>query len=260
MFSDVTAGLLPDEARGWLPEGPDGVYDATSLYEYINGGAEVYLALNVRSVTGRRYAKGNEPEIIADVFLMGSSPDAFGAYHHDIREGDPAGIGAESEYADGALAFWKGPYFVSILALDETPGIREAVLEIGSSIAASIREEGGPPDLLERIPRGDRDPDSVRYFHTHQSLGRYHSLGADNLLGLDAGTEGVLARYGGKTHSLVLIRYPSAGNAREALSRFRSRYPAPEHGAAGRVLGNLLAVVPDAPSAEAAERAVEEVK
>jgi len=119
-------GLLPAEVHGWEATGPGQLYDPDSLYEYIDGGAEVYRALNVRAVCARTYARESAPEFTADLFEMGSPADAFGAYHHDMREGEPAGVGQESELADGSLAFWKGPYFVSILLMeeDEAAGLR----------------------------------------------------------------------------------------------------------------------------------------
>jgi hypothetical protein len=260
--------LLPGEVRGWKAEPPDGLYDAETLYEYIDGGAEVYRALNVRRVLGRRYLSPEGPEIIADLFDMGSARDAFGAYHHDLREGEPAGIGRESEYLEGSLAFWKGPYFVSIIALGESEEVRTAVLELGRGIAGRIREEGEPPAIIGLLPETGLLAGHTRYFHSHHSLGRHLPLPGENPLGLDERTEGLLARYA-PAASLLLVRYPEAGAAQSAgekLAELLSQGTGPEEAGQGedgswtatRAEGRTLIAVLGAASQAEADRLLEE--
>jgi hypothetical protein len=271
-------GMFPPEVHGWKPEGPDGLYDAGSLYDYIDGGAEVYRQLNVRAVRARRYVKEGSPEIIADLFEMESAADAFGAYHHDTRKEEPAGIGQESEYDSGALAYWKGRYFVSIISLDETPEARLAVLDLGRRVAEGIREEGSPPGLMRFLPEKDLLEAETRYFHTHLSLNRYYFVSERNPLNLGPGTEGLLARYrvtspesaDAPPYMLLLVAYPSTADAREALRQLREEL----HGDAGvegasqassgawtgaRVIERVLVAVLDAPSGAEGKRVLEEV-
>lgn len=270
--------MLPPHVNGWAAVEPDGLYDAERLYEYIDGGAEVYRALNVREVFARRYEREGFPEIIADLFDMGSASDAFGAYHHDLRDGASAGIGQESEYADGMLAFWKERYFVSILATDETPETRGAVIELGRHVAAAIREEGAPPDLLRLLPEQGLLPAQVHYFHGHLSLSRYQSISDRNILKLGKSTEGILARYrpapsgtpDAAPFALLLVGYPSPEKAREGLESFTDEH-LPEADARGvgrtekgtwagaRAAGRILIGVLDAPSRADVERSLQDV-
>jgi hypothetical protein len=275
---DEIAGILPVEVRGWTAVEPDGVYTGETLYEYIDGGAEVYRALNVRQVTGRTYEKPGAPEIIVDLFDMGSTSDAFGAYRHDLRTGEPAGIGRESELTEGSLAFYKGPYFVSIITLEETEASRDAMLEIGRRIDAAISQGGQPPELVRYLPEEGALSEQVHYFHTHESLNVYFSLGEGNPLLLHEKTEGIVARYAGDRaggeagpYTLLLVRYPSREEAREAIAgllemRFEG---AGDDGAAqgedgswqaARLVGEILACVFGAPTREEAERALSEVE
>lgn len=259
------ASILPLEIHGWIKEGEDALYDRDTLFDYLDGGAEVYRSFHVRKVVARRYSKSGQPEIIADVFEMGSSADAYGVYHHDLRREKGAGVGNDSEYLEGALQFWKGPFFVSVLTLEENEASAKAVLDLGRAIASAIPDSGSPPDLLDLLPTRDRLTGQVRYFHDHSSLNSYYFLADLNLLGLDSRTEGVLARYGldvrraGKTVVLVLVRYPSTQEAVEAHERFMAGY-LPEADAGGVALveggkwvgvrsqGDLLVAVFDAGS------------
>ncbi|MBN2311663.1 MAG: hypothetical protein JXR94_21980 [Candidatus Hydrogenedentes bacterium] len=268
------AGLLPGEVEQWRPAEPDGLYDADTLYEYIDGAAEVYRALNVRAVVGRRYARDGEPDILADVFDMGSSEDAYGAYHHDVREGEDAGIGQESEYLGGSLTFWKGRYFVCIMPFDETEAVRRAVLALGEAIASRIPGEGWPPGLLDVLPQAGLRPGRVHYFHDHHLLNSRRFIAQENVLHLGPDTEGVLASYGtgadAKATTLILIRYPSAAGARNACGDF-VRTCLPGMGADGvsrqdnglwagaRQEGRLFAGVLDAPAPDDVTRLLDEV-
>lgn len=274
------ADLLPAETEGFKPSGPDGIYNFDNLFKLIDGGAEVYRALNVRTVLDRRYVKKGAPDIIVDVFDMGSSQDAFGAYHFDIREEKDARIGQESEYAGGALYFWKDRYFVSVIALDETEESTRAVLALGRAIAAAIPRKGTPPKLVERLPSTGLIPAQVHYFHDWVSLNRRYTLGEENLLELDRKTEGVLARYrcgpqsAGEKRSrscvLVLIDYPSRQKAEQAHGRFLGKRlaDADEQGVArtgdnmwagSRQVGTLFVGVFDAPTRAEVLRLMDEV-
>jgi len=225
------ARMLPAQIHGWEAQSPNGVYNSENLYDYIDGGAEVYRSFNVQTVIARRYVKEGAAEIVADLFDMGSSENAFGAYFHDVREGPAAGIGRDSEYLSGYLSFWKGRYFVSILALDETEESKRAMLDLGKAIADQIADAGTKPDLLRLLPEKGRISKHVHYFHNHTCLNTHYFLADENLLNLDLETEGVVARYRpakpegkGDFFVLVLIRYPSAEKGQEAYKSFLQRY------------------------------------
>ncbi len=227
------ASLLPDEVRGYRPEGADETYDRDSLFDLIDGGAEVYRALNVKRVLSRRYHKPRAAEIMVDVFDMGSSNDAFGAFHHDMREGKSAGVGVESEKQGSSLFFWKDRYFVSVVALADTRTTRTVVLAMAKAIDKRIHAKGTKPDLVRLLPERGLVKSQLHYFHDWQLLSRLHSLGNENALHLDEKTEGILARYrsrvkqGGKGSTapaaLLLIRYANAGDALEARDSFTEK-------------------------------------
>ena len=80
------ARLLPAAAQGWRAAGADEVVDRDGLFQLLDGGAEAYRSLNVRTVIERHYLKPGAPEIVVDVFDMGSSADAYGAWHRSMCE------------------------------------------------------------------------------------------------------------------------------------------------------------------------------
>jgi hypothetical protein len=221
--------LLPAQVDGWKPEGKDTYFDHNTLFSLINGGAEVYRALNVKQVVDRRYRQADGPDIIVDVFDMGSSKDAFGAFHIDIREEQDVGVGHESEYQGGALYFWKDRYFVSVVSLKETQASKRAVIALGRAIAKKIPQQGKMPGLVGRLPQKGLVKSQVHYFHDWEGLNRLHFIADDNLLGLSRDTEGILARYR-PSGVLVLIRYPHRQDAGLAYKRFVEIFKADQRG------------------------------
>ena len=226
--------LPPEETLGWKAVEADRVYDADGLYEYMNGAAEVYRALDVQGVLTRRYAREGQPEILCDLYDMGSDAGAYGAYHHNSRKGRDAGIGRESELVEGALAFWKGPYYAHLMTFERTEESEVAMLNLARAMAQSIAEEGEIPGIVQALPERGLVGEEIHYFHTALSLNAHCFVADENILHLDAETEAVLAHYQAEIppdagpemggYILLLIRYPEEAAAANALQSFLGAY------------------------------------
>jgi Family of unknown function (DUF6599) len=223
--------LLPDFVDGYRPDGDPRRYARDDLFELLNGGAEVYRSLNVRGAVSQVYANSEAPDVLVDVFDLGSSSDAYGAYHHDMREGPSAGVGHESEQAGCSVFFWKDRYFVSVVALADSDTSRRGVARIADALAQGIDSDGEVPTLVGWLPQRGLVTSQVHYFHTWSLLERHYHFAEDNLLLLDFDTEGVLARYrdeGDATctglTALMVVRYPSEERAEKAHQLFETSY------------------------------------
>jgi len=232
-FAQVeTASLarhLPGEIGGWKPAGDD-LYTGDRIFEYIDGAGEVYRAYNYRSLLARRYAKPGRPDIIVDLFDMGTAADAFGVFTHGL-EGERLDIGQGAVSMEGLVSFWKDRYFVSLYVETETPEVRRALLDLSRAIASSIPGEGKLPGILALFPEGF-DVRTARYFHKHLILNYHFFVSSDNILLLDDTTEAALASSGegARKISLLIIRYPSVPAADRAAGSFAKNYL---HGDAG---------------------------
>ena len=132
-----------------------------------------------------------------------------------------------------SLYFWKGRYFVSIVALDIGNESDRAVLELGKAIADAIPCECEKPAIFQFLPERNRILAPVKYLHTHLVLNHYYFLAEENILLLDRTTEGAVARYRDnqtdaveKDEPLVVVavRYTSEESARKAHESFLNNY------------------------------------
>ena len=212
---------LPDKVDRWNRIEPPGTYSPQTLSDYIDGGAELFLSYNFKGALAVKYADASENEIAVDIFDMGSSYDAFGVFAH-TRETNAEDFGQGSEYAAGLLTFWKGRFYVSVLAYPETPASQNAVTALGQAIAGAIREEGPVPPILALLPPENLQSETVRYFHHYIWLNSFSFVSNENVLNIGADTPAALAKYRtpGSSLLLLLVRYPDAKRAGAAAGQF----------------------------------------
>ncbi|MFQ6103663.1 MAG: DUF6599 family protein [Candidatus Glassbacteria bacterium] len=216
---------LPDSIDGWKVHVKDQTYDRGNLYDYIDGGAELYLSFEFKTLINRTYSLPGQPDIVVDLFDMGSSKDAFGVFSLS-RETVDETFGQGSQYTGGLLLFWKNNYFVSILASPETDESKKAVFALAKGIEAAIPGEGPLPDILSLLPQRLLVPESIRYFRHHIWLNSHYFVAAENILNINEKTDAVLAKYGelGKRSVLLLVEYQNDDEARLGYSSFVQHY------------------------------------
>ncbi len=267
----ILGGLMPREINGWVAREKDELYDPETIFDYINGAGEVYRSYNFKQLLARRFSKEGQPDLVADLFEMTSSRDAFGVFTHDL-EGDDAGVGRGSTYKGGLLSFWKGRFFVSLYAEEETEEAKKALFALSQKVASSIEEEGEKPDIVSFLPEEARVGKGVHYFHNHLILNYHFYVSDENILLLNQETEAALGTYREKNEKLylLLVRYPEKSKTSQAYQSFTKVYmpDAKEAGivqtedekwTASRVKDDILVIVFNAPSADFAKRMIEHV-
>ena len=215
------------EAAGWKWDEKEMEYNSKSLFDYMDGAAELYLVYGFQRLTVRKFEKPSQPPITLELYEMASSEDAYGLFSFD-RQDEAAGIGQGSEFGGGLLRFWKGKYFASIYADGEGAEVESAILAMGRATAELIQETGPEPKLVDLIPGKDFGlvDRSARYLKSHVLLNQRFFIAHQNILNLSRRTEAVLAQYSREKQktNLLLIRYPGVKEARDAYQSFMGAY------------------------------------
>jgi hypothetical protein len=217
--------LLPTQIAGWQVIENDLAFDRTNIFDYMNGGGEIYLAYNFQRLLVRTYQQLNAPVIVAEVYQMTTSGDAFGIFTHD-RDGTDINMGQAGLYGAGLLRFWQDRYFVRIYAEQETLASKNAVMELGKHITNVILQVGNPPAILQFLPDAGIIPNSLHYFHTQISLNIHYYIPEASLFDLSPQTEVVLVRYQveDKYQNLLLIQYPALEQTQRVFSQVVKQY------------------------------------
>lgn len=237
------SGNLPDTntVQGWSPQGPARTYDTKNLYDLVDGQSEAFFAYNFEQVAVRRYQNSAGVQIFAEIWQVQQPADAFGLFSSN-RSGSDIGIGYEGDSDPGRrIAFWQNRYFVQVYASKTIP---DADLEhFAMWIASKLPQNGERPALVGRAPSEGLVQGKLMYFHQEISVQNELWLGGQNLLGLGADTEGILARYALSSGEarLLLVQYPDVQRASAGLAGLQSA--GVENLAASRAAGKLLGAV-----------------
>ncbi len=227
---------IPGQIREWKAKTGDRTFNRETLFKYIDGGAELYLAYDFQQVFARTFSGPGENEILLDIYDMGSAADAFGVFTSE-REDEEAGIGQGSEYSEGLLRYWKDRFFISIISVGDNPDAGAVIKELGKAVADAIPSTGEKPGILKYLPQQHLDKKTIRYFHTALLLDKHYYIADENILNLSVKTGCVLAEYRFPDNDrepayLLLIHYETEDRAQKSYENFIKIYM-PESGDTG---------------------------
>ena len=224
MHADMQS--MPKQIGAWKADGKDQVFDRETIFKYIDGGAELYLAYDFRQVFCRKFSGPGHSEIVLDIYDMGTAADAFGIFTSE-REDEDAQIGQGSEFGGGLLRFWKDHFFVSILASNGDEKTDHAVIELGKAVDHALPAIGAEPDLLKCLPQANLDKKKIRFFHQPLLLDKHYFVANENILNLGPKTDCLLAEYPLNKEDflvLLLVRYENQAQANAAYDHFVQNY------------------------------------
>jgi len=241
--------FFPKEVNGWRSAGEPQRIDENNIFEYMNGAGELYLSFNLDHLRVFEYRDGDSNSIVVEVYWMENSNDAFGRLSLDWG-GESVDLGFSGDsgsleeivpssralYGRGLLRVWSENLHLRILGPNDSPAIRETILELGR-LAVSGQEESHLPDLLGGVspaPEGTEwilKKERTSYFHSHLVLNSVLYLSHENILKLGPDTDCLKVSYGkdlygstGRSVDLLLIRYPGSSEAAEGLESFIAGY------------------------------------
>ncbi len=156
--------LLPKNLpEGWiLIEGPR-VYARKTLFEHLDGQAELYFKYGYQKSIFAIYQDQEKPEnqIEIDIYEMENTLQAFGIFSRLRTEDRSGGIGSDSSLDDRSVLFYKGKYFVMLYGTEPNP---PAMKELALSISSRISDPSPIPKEIGFFPSRNLKPGSIQYF------------------------------------------------------------------------------------------------
>lgn len=135
------AGFFPDtnEVPGWSKTGETRTFEASRLWEYIDGDAEKYIQAGVQKTLTTDFRYKGQIDAVADIHVMANPEGARKIFESAPSVGShPVGLGDSARLSKGSLTFRKGPYFVRLVAYQEAPEVENALVELGKAIEKKL--------------------------------------------------------------------------------------------------------------------------
>jgi hypothetical protein len=240
--------LLPKNVGIWTrPESPK-IITTKNIFDYMDGAGELYLAYRFDHLESYEYQAEAQKEILVELYFMESSDDAFGLLSMDWG-GEPMNLNTLSPeytstdkqpwpralYGEGLLRIWSDNIYARVMAYQETPESKQAVLELGSTI---VKDRTNPPapELMEALPSALHQSwklrkDRAGYLRSHLVLNSQYYLGHENMLDLNHTTEVVTAPYEKMDSSesrsriqFLTVKYSNPEQTKNALAHFHRVY------------------------------------
>lgn len=222
--SDLT-GMLPDQIEGWQAEKTLILNTPSDLYNYIDGGAELYISYGFGQALSKTYTKEGNPEVLAEVYDLLETRNAFGVFTQ-TREEEESLFGQGTYSLPGAVFFWKGRFYISLSTWDATPEADRFIKVLASHISCAVTHEGEKPAVVSYLPLEGLIPHGYKYFHHTVWMNAFFFVSDHNVLNIDEYTDAVLARYAqgeGRIY-LLMVQYKDGTSAGNAFDNFGKEF------------------------------------
>jgi hypothetical protein len=211
---------LPEEGTvpGWTPSGPPLRFNPGSLFNHINGGAELFLEFGFRELILRRYEQGDN-EITLEAYHMEGPLPALGVYLAKCGKETPLeGIDARNTGGPVQITAVRGAWFLQV---NNPLGDEKAFPAMKGLLAPVLDAIPDTPvsSPLDRLPAEGRIPGSERLVRGPYGLEPVYTFGEGDVLLLGGKIFGAVADYrSGETVTTRLrIEYPDREAGRSAL-------------------------------------------
>jgi len=217
------AEYLPEdgEVQGWKKQGKSQHYEGESLYEYIDGGAEIYHEYGFKSVLAQDFVHSVGKSVSVEIFEMATPESAYGIYTFKTNaEGKKVRIGTEAQLADYYLNFWKGSILVTLTGFDETEETIKGLLDIAQEIGSRLDATGQRAEIVSLLPEQDLVPQSVKYFKGLLGLRNSHPFFDMNIFGFEEGVKGDFEN----AYSVFIIQFKERDECLDQYEQLKKNY------------------------------------
>jgi len=155
-------------------------YTPDTLFEYINGGADLFLNFEFERLHSRRYKNEKGGEITVDIYIHRDHANGFGIYTQERTEdGNFISAGTEGYYEEGILNFFKGTAYVKMSSFDLGDTEEKIMTDLAAEVAAALPGPEGFPALFNRFPGENNVKGSDKFINLnylgHSFLNRVYS-------------------------------------------------------------------------------------
>jgi len=214
-----------NHAPGWVKSERAFRFEKSNLYDYIDGGAELFLEFGFDRLLVQRYKRVDakrEDEIALEVYAMESSEAALGIYLTKCGKETPIrGIKARNTGDRYQFCIVKGDCFIQVNNFSGDETLLHVMVKLAQRTLATI-PKGHPVKLLNRLPKKDLVAGSGLIIRGPYALQPIFTFGRGDVLQLGGRVFGVTGDYvgaSGDIYTRIFIFYPES---KAALAAFEN--------------------------------------
>jgi hypothetical protein len=202
--------LIPE---GTKPMTSPEIFNSTTLYEKINGKAELYLSAGFKLLRSQRFTSLTNSALWMEAFIyeMNSPKGAFAVYSQQRRDnGVPTDISRFSYRTENAFFMMQGPYYVEIVSSKSSEEMTRFMLAFAEGFVEKFPSDSRLIPELSLFPNTCADEGHITMIPS--SAFGFEQL--DNVFTASCGFEG-------KEVDIFISQRGTAGNAQKLYKEYR---------------------------------------
>ncbi len=154
------------EVTGWRRSGEIQTFIPKTLFEYINGGADLYLSYDFQELKVAEYSNEKKASVIIEIYRHKTPIHAFGIYSQErLSDATFLDIGDQAYIETNVLNFVGGPYYVKINSFNTGPDDREILIAFAKKVSEILGERGALPSVLSCFPEEGKKKNSEKFIN-----------------------------------------------------------------------------------------------
>ena len=211
-WAEGKAFVFP-EASGWKQAEKPQVFSPETLYEYINGAADLYLKYDFQDLQVAEYRNEKKAAVTVEIYRHRSPRHAFGIYSQErLANANFLNIGAQGYSESMVLNFIRGPYYVKISSYNTGADDREILLAFARKVVQKLEGLTSLPAILSSFPGEGKKKNSEKFI-------------ARDFLGYSFFHSGFTAEYelSGKKFQIFVIEGKNQNDCRDMMEKYQKQ-------------------------------------
>jgi hypothetical protein len=152
------------EIAGWKQSVEVQTFTPKTLYEYINGAADLYLMYDFQELKVAEYQNDKKASITVEVYRHQTPTHAFGIYSQErLPSANFIEIGAQGYVENNVFNFLTGPFYVKISRYNTGAEDQGVLLAFAKTVSENLGEKGAPPSILTTFPAEGKIKNSEKF-------------------------------------------------------------------------------------------------
>jgi hypothetical protein len=152
------------EVAGWKQSGEIQTFTPKTLYEYINGAADLYIMYEFQELNVAEYQSEKKASVTVEVYRHQTPAYAFGIYSQErLPKANFINAGAQGYIEEEILNFIAGPYYVKITGYKIESRGQEVLFSFAKKVLENLEGKGTLPTLLNSFPQDGKVKNSEKF-------------------------------------------------------------------------------------------------